>query len=165
MASLRKHPRSPFWFAGYTLPDGRLTQRSTGTAGRRPALTIALNYEEAAREASAGRFVESQARKVIADIYARANTEICPKFARLHHPGLFQGVARPQSAGGSTPVRTSATRVSSSSSSTTSRARPARTSVRAVAVVGRQNFGCPPRPDCIAHKRTGNMGQLEYLHK
>jgi integrase len=78
MASLRKHPRSPFWFACYTLPDGRRTQRSTGTADRRQALTVALKYEDAAREASAGRFVESRARKVIADIYSLANTEVLP---------------------------------------------------------------------------------------
>jgi len=78
MASLRKHPRSPFFFACYTLPDGGRTQRSTGTADRRKALTIALKYEDAAREASAGRFVESRARKVIADIYALANIEVLP---------------------------------------------------------------------------------------
>lgn len=39
MASLRQHPRSPYWFACFTLPDGRRTQRSTGVpvAGVRPA--------------------------------------------------------------------------------------------------------------------------------
>lgn len=78
MASLRKHPKSPFWFACYTLPDGRRTQRTTGTNDRRKALSIALKYEEAAREAAAGRFVESRARKVIADIYAIANTDNLP---------------------------------------------------------------------------------------
>ena len=78
MASLRKHPRSPFYFACYTLADGRRTQRSTGTSDKRKALTIALKYEDAAREAGAGRFVESRARKVIADIYALANAETMP---------------------------------------------------------------------------------------
>jgi integrase len=78
MASLRKHPRSPFWFACYTLPDGRRTQRSTGTNDKRKALTIALKYEDAARDAGAGRFIESRARKVIADIYAMANVETLP---------------------------------------------------------------------------------------
>jgi hypothetical protein len=78
MASLRKHPRSPFYFACYTLPDGRRTQRSTGTDDKRKAMAIALKYEDAAREAAAGRFVESRARKVIADIYMLANTEVLP---------------------------------------------------------------------------------------
>jgi integrase len=78
MASLRKHPRSPFFFACYTLPDGQRTQRSTGTDDRRKAMSIALKYEDAAREASAGRFIESRARKVIADIYLMANAEVLP---------------------------------------------------------------------------------------
>ena len=76
MASLRKKDRSPFWFACYTLPDGRRTQRSTGTPDKRKALT--LKYEDAARDAAAGHFIESRARKVIADIYALANTEVLP---------------------------------------------------------------------------------------
>ena len=78
MASLRKHPRSPFYFACYTLPDGRRTQRSTGTNDKRKALCIALKYEHAALEAAAGRFVESRARKVIAHIYTLANTDVLP---------------------------------------------------------------------------------------
>jgi hypothetical protein len=78
MASLRKHPRSPFYFACYTLSDGRRTQRSTGTEDKRKAMTIAIKYEDAAREAGAGRFIESRARKVIADIYTLANTEVLP---------------------------------------------------------------------------------------
>jgi integrase len=75
MASLRKQDRSPFWYACYSLPDGRRTQRSTGTTNKRTALTVALKFEDAAREASAGRFIESRARKVIAEIYALANAD------------------------------------------------------------------------------------------
>lgn len=78
MASLRKKDRSPFWFACYTLPDGRRTQRSTGTSDKRKALCIALKYEDAARAAAQGRFIESRARKAIADIYALANAEALP---------------------------------------------------------------------------------------
>jgi|ERR1035437_1575332 integrase len=78
MASLRKHPRSPFWFACFTLADGRRTQRSTGTSDKRKALAIALKYDDAARESAAGRFTESRARKVISDIYALTNTERLP---------------------------------------------------------------------------------------
>lgn len=78
MASLRKKDRSPFWFACYTLPDGRRTQRSTGTDDKRKAQRIANEFEDAAREASAGRFIESRARRAIADIYAIANTDELP---------------------------------------------------------------------------------------
>lgn len=75
MASVRKKERSPFWFACFTLPDGTRTQRSTGTSERKKAQRIANQYEDAARDASAGRFIESRARKTIADIYAMAHPE------------------------------------------------------------------------------------------
>jgi integrase len=75
MASIRKKDRSPFWFACFTLPDGAPTQRSTGTSERKIAQRIANEYEDAARDASAGRFIESRARKAIADIYAMALPE------------------------------------------------------------------------------------------
>ena len=78
MASLRKHPRSPFLFACFTLPDGRRTQRSTGTSDKRQAQRIANEYEDAARDAAQGRFIESRARKTIADIYALGNQEKLP---------------------------------------------------------------------------------------
>ena len=41
-------------------------------------MCIALKYEYAARDGAAGRFIESRARKVIADIYALANAEAMP---------------------------------------------------------------------------------------
>ena len=75
MASIRKHPKSPFWFACFTLADGRRTTRSTGATDRRKAKGIANDYEEAERAAGEGRFIESRARKVIAEIYARANQQ------------------------------------------------------------------------------------------
>ena len=78
MASLRKHPRSPFLFACFSLPDGRRTTRSTGTNDRRKAQRIANEFEDAARAASEGRFIESRARRAIADIYALANTDKLP---------------------------------------------------------------------------------------
>ena len=75
MASLRQHPKSPFWFACFTLPDGRRTQRSTGATDRRKAQRIANEFEDAANEAASGRFIESRARRAIADIYALANVD------------------------------------------------------------------------------------------
>jgi integrase len=70
MATLRKHPRSPFWHACITLQDGTRTNRSTGTSNRREAERIANRFEDAIQEAKRGRFVEARARKTIADIYA-----------------------------------------------------------------------------------------------
>ncbi len=110
MSSIRRHPKSGFWYACFELPDGRRTQRSTGipiggvpkadvTAlekafsdalnakveitvrdlpdgggginardARRLAMKTAVFFEEAAREASAGRLTDTQARKTISDI-------------------------------------------------------------------------------------------------
>ncbi len=78
MASLRRKDRSPFWFACFTLPDGTRTQRSTGATDKRKAQKVATSFEDAAKTASEGRFIESRARKTIADIYAMANPETLP---------------------------------------------------------------------------------------
>src|SRR4051812_23713407 len=116
MASIRQHPKSPFWIACFMNSDGSRTTRSTGVPvggvrksgcqelqgflsdllgvkvaianpdqmvggsldareARRLAQRIAEAYEDAAREAKAGRLIESQARKVIADIYQLAHQE------------------------------------------------------------------------------------------
>lgn len=69
MASLRKHPKSGFRSACFTLPDGRRTQRSTKETDRRKAQKIADAYEDATRRAR----TETQARKVVADIYELIN--------------------------------------------------------------------------------------------
>ena len=73
MASLRRHPRSPYWQAIINLPDGRRTNRSTGTTNKKEALLIALKFEEAANMGQQGTLVERRARKTIADIFAISN--------------------------------------------------------------------------------------------
>jgi integrase len=73
MASLRRLPKSPYWIACFTLPDGTRTQRSTKSTDRREAQRIANKFEDASAEGSGGRLTEVQARKVIADIYSIAN--------------------------------------------------------------------------------------------
>jgi integrase len=78
MASLRRLPKSPFWIACFSLPDGSRTQRSTKSTDRREAQRIANQFEDAGKAGRQGRFIESQARKVIADIYALANTDQLP---------------------------------------------------------------------------------------
>lgn len=66
MASVWKHPESKYWFACFTLPNGKRTKRSTKKTGRSDAQKIAEKFEEAARHVT----TEAQARKVLADIYA-----------------------------------------------------------------------------------------------
>lgn len=75
MAFLRKFPRSPYWSAGYTAPDGRRVQRSTKQSSRKKAQLVANEWEKAARLASEKRLGEAQARRVISDIYAAVSNE------------------------------------------------------------------------------------------
>jgi len=74
MASLRKFPRSPFWFACFTLPDGRRVQRSTKEEKRKPAQVKAEEWERQSKERTKAR----QAHKVIAEIYRAAHKEELP---------------------------------------------------------------------------------------
>lgn len=73
MASLRRHPKSPYYIACFTLPDGRRTTRTTKQTDRRKALKIALEYERASIEGKAQRLSEACARRVIQDIYTISN--------------------------------------------------------------------------------------------
>lgn len=66
MASVWKHPESKYWFACFSLPNGRRTKRSTKRTSRTEAIKIADKFEEAARNVA----TEVQARKVLSDIYA-----------------------------------------------------------------------------------------------
>lgn len=78
MASLRRFPQSPYWFACFTLPNGRRVQRSTKSKDRGEAQRIANKYEDASKDGAAGRLTEVQARKVIADIFTISNKNTLP---------------------------------------------------------------------------------------
>ncbi len=78
MPSIHRRSNSPNWHCDYYLPDGRRTLRSTGTADKQKAMAICLKYAEASRDAAAGRFTESRARAVLADIYETGNRETLP---------------------------------------------------------------------------------------
>lgn len=74
MAALRKKPRSPFWFACFTLPDGRRVQRSTKETTRKAAQGQADKWEKLSKERAKAR----QAHRVIADIYKSAHNKELP---------------------------------------------------------------------------------------
>jgi integrase len=74
MAALRKKERSPFWFACFTLPDGRRVQRSTKERTRKLAQAKADQWESLSVE----RAKASQSHKVIADIYRAAHKKELP---------------------------------------------------------------------------------------
>lgn len=75
MASLRKKPRSPYWFACFTLPDGRRVQRSTKETTRKKAQQKADEWEQLSKSRTKAR----QSQRVIADIYKAAHAESLPE--------------------------------------------------------------------------------------
>lgn len=74
MAALRKKERSPYWFACFTLPDGRRVQRSTKETARKAAQAKADQWEKLAKDRAKAR----QSHRVIADIYQAAHSEDLP---------------------------------------------------------------------------------------
>lgn len=73
VASILKKPgsRSPFWFAAYRDVDGRRVQKSTKTTDRAKALKIAVELESLAKQGREGVLVDSQVRRVVAELYER----------------------------------------------------------------------------------------------
>jgi integrase len=65
MASVRQREGTKFWFACFTLPNGRRVQRSTKATDRKKAQHIADKWEAATR----GRVTARQTQRVIADLY------------------------------------------------------------------------------------------------
>lgn len=78
MSSVKRHPRSPFWMACISLPDGRRTTRSTGTSDKKEAQRIANHFEDASNQGKNKKLTESRARKTIADIFTLANQDVLP---------------------------------------------------------------------------------------
>ena len=75
MASLRKKDRSDYFFACYYTADGRRVQRSTKQTNRKKAQAMADLLEKAAKLGAQKRLGESQARRIMQDIYSAVNTE------------------------------------------------------------------------------------------
>ena len=76
MASLRRHPKSPFWIACFSLPDGRRTTRTTRKKDKREAMQVAIDYEKASIAAKQKRLSDNYARRVIEDLYSIGNDEL-----------------------------------------------------------------------------------------
>jgi integrase len=74
MASLRRFPRSPFWFACFSLPDGKRVQKSTKESSRKRAQAKADQWETLSKDRAKAR----QAHKIIAEIYKSAHSEELP---------------------------------------------------------------------------------------
>ena len=87
MASIRKDPRgkSPYWYACYTLPNGRRTQRTTGTKDRGQARRIADQMEDCSKDAARGRLTEKAARAAVSSMYAIVNGSNLPSTSIRDH--------------------------------------------------------------------------------
>lgn len=75
MASLRRFPRSPYWYACFTQRDGSRVQCSTKEKNRKKAQAIADEFEATARGAMQAR----QMQKVIARLYQKSRGETLPQ--------------------------------------------------------------------------------------
>jgi len=89
MASITKDthqpPKSPYWIACFTGPDGRRLKKSTKTTDKELAKKLAAEWEQAGKLAREGRLTESHCRKVIAEMYERTVGEpLHFKTAREH---------------------------------------------------------------------------------
>jgi len=75
MASITKDthqpPKSPYWIACFTSPDGRRLKKSTKTTEKKLAQKLADEWEQLAKAGRARRLTETQCRKVIAEMYER----------------------------------------------------------------------------------------------
>lgn len=75
MASVWKHPRSPYWFAGFVDARGRRLCRSTKQRTRRKALETAVTWEKAGWDGRNGALSEAQARRVVSELVKQAAGE------------------------------------------------------------------------------------------
>jgi integrase len=80
MSSIHKDPRgkSPFWYACFTLPNGKRTSRSTKHTDKHKAQAVCAAWEKTSKLAREGNLQDLAARKVIGDVYQIANGEPLP---------------------------------------------------------------------------------------
>jgi integrase len=78
VASIHRHPKSPFWVCYYTLPDGRRTSRSTGQRDKKRARLFCIRLEEASDKARAGELTETTARRILDSILESSGARALP---------------------------------------------------------------------------------------
>ena len=75
MASVWKHPNSPFWTACFTDETGRQVKRSTKLEDRKLAMKAAEAFEEAAKKGKAAELTRAAAVKVLNELMERTHGE------------------------------------------------------------------------------------------
>jgi integrase len=73
MASLWKHPNSPFWTACYTDETGRQVKKTTKQTDRRLAMKSAEAFEEAAKMARGSELTRAAAVKMLNELMVRTH--------------------------------------------------------------------------------------------
>lgn len=85
MASIWKHPNSPFWTACYTDENGKQVKKTTKQTDRRLAIKAAEAFEEAAKKASAAELTRAAAVKVLNELMERTHGEGLDTRSTLEH--------------------------------------------------------------------------------
>jgi integrase len=75
MASLWKHPNSPFWTACFTDETGRQVKRSTKLKDQRQAFKVAQAFEDAGKLARSAELTRSAAVKLVNELMERTTGE------------------------------------------------------------------------------------------
>jgi integrase len=75
MASLWKHPNSPFWTACFTDETGKQVKRSTKLEDRKLAMKAAEAFEEAAKKARGAELTRAAAVKMLNELMERTHGE------------------------------------------------------------------------------------------
>lgn len=73
MASLWKHPNSPFWTACFTDENGKQVKRSTKLSDRKKAMKAAEAFEDAAKMARSSELTRAAAVKMINELMERTH--------------------------------------------------------------------------------------------
>ena len=76
MASLWKHPNSPFWTACFTDETGRQVKRSTKLKDQRQAFKVAQAFEDAGKLARSAELTRSAAVKLVNELMERTTGEM-----------------------------------------------------------------------------------------
>lgn len=100
MASVWKHPKSPFWFARFADERGVWVNRSTKHTDRNKAQEIARTLEHAAKTARQGNLTQDRARALVSEILERTTdntesirSETVEAFFKRHIESLSESVS------------------------------------------------------------------------
>lgn len=94
MASIWKHPKSPFWSACYTDETGKQVKKSTKLEDKRLAMKVAEAFEEAVKKARAAELTRAAAVKMLNELMERTHGEgLDTRSTRQHFADYQAGLA------------------------------------------------------------------------